>query len=181
MAITMKQMKGLRALRSKRRTPAGKVYMDRLKVPNLVGIHRATKKGQHLRVAEEAVGVQGADGRDWYSIRRAAHDQGTGCHLYCSCKAQRFHGRVQGLPMGYGNPCKHIVDGVQRFVEMAKAGKTYDGQVSVYMPDAWVEFAEWCQRNGATYNAGTKSRPKLCPVLPAGVKVEGLVESEEAA
>ncbi len=70
---------------------------------NLVARVRKTRKGQKSGFVSSNCGgeSEGINGNGYYVIRRAAHGQGTGLHLYCSCPAQRFHS-------GYGKPCKHV-------------------------------------------------------------------------
>ena len=119
MAISAKQRKALKNLQAKARQQDGRPFKDKQGNDNLVARVRKTRKGKKLGVVsdgakKESVGVNGSS---YYVIRRAAHDHGTGLHLYCSCPAQKHHAK-------FGNPCKHLKKFLEEAPEMLEAGVT---------------------------------------------------------
>lgn len=144
--LTQAQLSALRTLAAKARVSADDMALRDLDgKENVVARVRRTRKGKKTTAAGRPVKSDGAarqsegkNGNGYYLIRRAAHGQGTGLHLYCSCPAQRFHA-------GYGHMCKHVKKLVAEYPGMLSEGKAEGDKrdVIVYRPDAIMEAVAW--------------------------------------
>ncbi len=136
MALSASQVAALATLAAKAVDKSDRPFVDRSGNPNLVARVRRTRKGQTTGYTSSNCSKEskGSNGSDYYVIRRAVTDHGTGLHLYCDCPAQRFQAR-------YGNPCKHIAQLVAVAPQMMALGLTESDKrdIIIYNPAAIEE------------------------------------------